>query len=129
VRLELTNIGFATPSADLLSLFTAALPAILKSNLHFRQFNGSKTRIVDKVGMRNLWVLIELAATNWFQRRQRIGSSHSSKMLLLLVPISRTSSRVGFLTVSLVVGAIILNVIALLFGQRGHKRHVAAGQA
>jgi len=49
----------------------------LSSNLHFRQFNGSKTRIVDKVGMRNLWVLIELAATNCFQRRQRIASSHS----------------------------------------------------
>src|SRR5215217_6722792 len=47
------------------------------SNLHFRQFNGSKTRIVDKVGMRNLWVLIQLAAINCFQRRQRIGSSHS----------------------------------------------------
>ena len=48
------------------------------SNLHFRQFNSSKTRIVDKVEMRNLSVLIELAAKNWFQPRQRIASSHRS---------------------------------------------------
>jgi hypothetical protein len=48
----------------------------LTSNLHFRQFNGSKTRIADKVEMRNLQVLIELSAINCFQRRQRIGSSH-----------------------------------------------------
>ena len=27
--------------------------------------------------MRNLQVLIELAASNWFQSRQRIGSSHT----------------------------------------------------
>jgi hypothetical protein len=27
--------------------------------------------------MRKLSVLIELAASNWFQRRQRIGSSHN----------------------------------------------------
>src|SRR5215510_6474146 len=30
--------------------------------------------------MRSLWGLIELAATNWFQRRQRIGSSHSIEL-------------------------------------------------
>jgi hypothetical protein len=51
----------------------------LSPKLHFRQLNGSKTRIVGKVGMRNLWVLIELAATNCFQSRQRIGSSHKKK--------------------------------------------------
>jgi len=46
--------------------------------LHFRQFNGSKTRIVDKVEMRSLSVLIELAANNRFQSRQGIGSRHNS---------------------------------------------------
>jgi hypothetical protein len=55
----------------------------LASNLHFRQFNGSKTPIVDKVGMRNLSVLIEPAASNWFQRRQGIGSSHNCFLLLV----------------------------------------------
>jgi hypothetical protein len=39
----------------------------------------SKTRIVDKVEMQNLSVLIELAAKNWFQPRQRIGSSHNPR--------------------------------------------------
>ena len=57
----------------------------LASNLHFRQFNGSKTRIVDKIGMRNLWVLIELAASNWFQWRQRIRASHMS--VVVTVPL------------------------------------------
>ena len=44
----------------------------LSSNLHFRQFNGSKTRIADKVEMRNLWVLIELAAINCFHRGKEL---------------------------------------------------------
>ncbi len=47
----------------------------VSSNLHFRQFNGSKTRIVDKVEMRNLSVLFALAASNCFQSRQLIGSN------------------------------------------------------
>jgi hypothetical protein len=65
----------------------------LSSDLHYRQFNGSKTRIADKGGMRNLWVLIELAATNWFQRRQRIGSSHTPatfSFLSIRVRLART---------------------------------------
>jgi hypothetical protein len=49
----------------------------LTSKFALRQFSDSKTRIVDKVGTQNRWVLIELAATNWFQRRQGIGSSHN----------------------------------------------------
>jgi len=63
-------------SADLRSFSLLHFRQCLSSNLHFRQFNGSKTRIVDKVEMRNLSVLIEPAAKNWFQPRQRIGSSH-----------------------------------------------------
>ena len=43
----------------------------LFSALHFRQFNGSKTRIVEKVGMRNLWVLIA-AARNCFKSQNLI---------------------------------------------------------
>ncbi len=78
MTLENTPYRILTP-ADLLFLSLLHFRQCLSSNLHFRQFNGSKTRIVDKVGMRNHWVLIELAATNWFQRRQRnIFSSSSS---------------------------------------------------
>ena len=33
--------------------------------------------------MRNLWVLIELAASNCFQSRQRIASSHMEVMMRL----------------------------------------------
>src|SRR5215216_1980658 len=50
----------------------------LSSNLHFRQFNGSKTRIADKMEIRDLSVLFVPAASNWFQSRQRIDSSHNS---------------------------------------------------
>ena len=41
-------------------LFALNFRQELSSNLHLRQFNDSKTRIVDKVEMRNLWVLFEL---------------------------------------------------------------------
>ena len=54
-------------SADLRSFSLLHFRQCLSSNLHFRQFNGSKTRIVDKVEMRNLSVLIEPAAKNWFK--------------------------------------------------------------
>jgi hypothetical protein len=33
--------------------------------------------MVDKVGMRNVEALIEVAASNWFQPWQKIDSSHS----------------------------------------------------
>jgi hypothetical protein len=55
-----------------LALTTTHLRQGYASNLHFRQFNGSKKRNVDKAGMRNIWVLIELAATNCFQRRKEL---------------------------------------------------------
>jgi hypothetical protein len=48
----------------------------LSSNLHFRQFNGSKIRNVDKWGCQIARFCFELAARNWFQSRQGIGSSH-----------------------------------------------------
>jgi hypothetical protein len=66
--------------------FPTSADLLFSSLLHFRQcssskfalseFNGSKTRIADKVEMRNPQVLIELAAKNCFQSRQTIGSSH-----------------------------------------------------
>ena len=70
------------PKAPTYSLFSVLhFRQCLSSKLHFRQFNGSKTPIVDKVGMRNLSVLIELAASNWFQRRQRIGSNSARQLI------------------------------------------------
>src|SRR6266513_5154478 len=70
------SVGCPLAGADLRFFSLRHFRQYLSSDLHFRQFNGSKTRIVDKVEMRNLSVLIELAAKNWFQPRQRIGSSH-----------------------------------------------------
>jgi hypothetical protein len=55
----------------------------LSSNLHFRQFNGSRTANHSKVGQANFSALIELAATNWLQRRQRISSSHTCRVVVL----------------------------------------------
>jgi hypothetical protein len=80
------SVGRPLASADLRFFSLLHFRQYLSSNLHFRQFNRSKTRIVDKVEMRNLSVLIELAAKNWFQPKQRIGSSHTLHGKLM-VPI------------------------------------------
>src|SRR6267142_6412646 len=83
------SVGRPLASADLQFFSLLHFRQYLSSDLHFRQFNGSKTRIVDKVEMRNLSVLIELAK-NWFQPRQRIGSSHTlMRGLFLDVPVIR----------------------------------------
>jgi hypothetical protein len=79
------SVGRPLASADLRFFSLLHFRQYLSSNLHSRQFNGSKTRIVDKVEMRNLSVLIELAAKNWFQPRQRIGSSHKMDRLRRVV--------------------------------------------
>jgi hypothetical protein len=79
------SVGRPLASSDLRFFSLLHFRQYLSSDLHFRQFNGSKTRIVDKVEMRNLSVLIELAAKNWFQPRQRIGSSHKMDRLRRVV--------------------------------------------
>jgi len=61
------SVGRPLASADLRFFSLLHFRQYLSSDLHFRQFNGSKTRIVHKVEMRNLSVLIELAAKNWFK--------------------------------------------------------------
>lgn len=52
-----------------------------------------KHEIADKVEMRNLWVLIELAAINCFQSRQRIGSSHTLIVILFSYKYARTREK------------------------------------
>jgi hypothetical protein len=51
-----------------------------------------ETRIAE---MRNLLVLIELAAINCFQRRQRIGSSHNSAFSALNIYLIAENAEIG----------------------------------
>jgi hypothetical protein len=64
--------------------------------------------------MRNLWVLIELAATNWFQRRQRIGSSHIIIIMYVYMrKLTRKKAR------SFMQRVVVILLICLSFGSIG----------
>jgi len=64
-------------TADLPFLSLLHFRQCLSSNLHFRQFNGSKTRIVDQVGIEKFWF--------WLNLRQLIGSSGGKELVQVTI--------------------------------------------